>query len=275
MGNIWVTENLYSYFRTSLSVRRILVDERSEYQHIQVLETDFFGRALLLDGNLQLTELDNAGYHEMMVHVPALVVGAPRRALIVGGGDGAALAQMLRYPSLEEIVVCEIDRRVVEVCREHFPAFRAVWDDPRVRLVVRDAYAYMEENPGTFDVICADMTDPLGMSERLFSEDFYRLIVRALAPHGAASAQCDQPYFGDELIRRLYAFARTLVKHPAYYQAFIPSYPGGGNGFLYLSNRPWEEGLNKPYPPGENHYLNPEIHRAAFALPEFLKRKLE
>lgn len=275
MSNVWFTEQLHPFLRTSLRVERILHEERSAYQHILVLDTAFFGRTLVLDGIIQLTELDNAGYHEMMVHVPALTVGAPRRALIVGGGDGGALAQMLRYPSLEEVVVCELDARVVEVCRTYFPTFASAWEDPRVRLVTRDAFAYLEERPGTFDVICADTTDPIGMAERLFSEDFLRLVVQALAPDGAAVTQCEQPYFDAALIQSLFRAAQKLVQHPAYYYTFVPTYPGGGIGFLYLSNRPWTEGLKRPLPPGENTYYNAEMHRAAFALPAFVQRLLQ
>lgn len=273
--NVWFTEQLHPFLRVNLRVERIAHEERSPHQHILVLDTAFFGRTLVLDGIIQLTELDNAGYHEMMVHVPALTVGAPKRALIVGGGDGAALVQMLRYPSLEEVVVCELDARVVEVCRAYFPAFARAWDDPRVRLITRDAFAYLEEQPGSFDVICADTTDPIGMAERLFSAEFLRLIVCALSPNGAAVTQCEQPYFDAALITQLYRAAQALVRHPAYYYVAVPTYPGGGIGFLYLSNQPWEKGLEHPYPPGENAYLNPQTHRAAFALPEFFRKALQ
>lgn len=275
MSNIWLTEQLHPFLRVGLNVQRIWVDERSDFQRIQVLDVEFFGRTLVLDGIIQITERDNAGYHEMMVHVPALAVGAPKRALVIGGGDGAALAQVLRYPSIEEAVICELDRRVVEVCREYFPAFAWVWDDPRTRLVVQDAFEYMKGQVGGFDVIVADTTDPLGMAERLFSEEFYTAVVKALAPGGAASAMCEQPMFNNDLIVRLYRFAKTLVKHPAYYYAQVPTYPGGGIGYIYLSDRPWQEGLDKPYPPGRNDYINPDIHRAAFALPEYFRRTLE
>ncbi len=271
----WFTEELHPYYRQGLHVRRVLADERSAYQHIQILETDFFGKALILDGIIQLTERDQMGYHEMIVHVPMLAVAHPRRVLIVGGGDGGSLRQALRYPSVEEVVVCEIDRRVVEICREHFAAsFGDPWADERTRLIVRDAFGYLEEEQGQFDVIISDTTDPIGMAKRLFSEEFYKLMVRALTPGGAAATQCEHPYFDAALIGQIYQLARQLTKNPAYYYVHVPTYPGGGIGFMYVSDTPWVQGLNKPYPPGENQYLNPEIHQAAFALPEFFKREL-
>lgn len=274
MTEQWLSEDLHPYYRKALKVKRQFVDEQTEYQHLQVFETEYFGNTLVLDGIIQLTERDNMGYHEMITHVPMLAVGAPRRVLIVGGGDGGSLQQVLRYPSVQQAVVCELDQKVVDYSRQYFPAFGDPWSDPRATLLVRDAFGYLEENPGQFDVIISDTTDPIGMAERLFSDDFYKLMVRALAPGGAASTQCEQPYFDAELIKTIYATARMLTRNPAYYYAQVPTYPGGGIGFMYVSDTPWQNGLQTPYPPGVNNYLNPDIHRAAFAIPEFFRREL-
>ena len=273
--SIWFTEELHPYYRKGIRIKRILADEQTQYQHLQFVETEFFGNAMILDGIIQLTERDNMGYHEMIVHVPMLAVENPKRVLIVGGGDGGSLQQALRYESVEEVVVCELDQRVVDLSREHFTAsFGDPWLDKRATLLVRDAFGYLEENPGQFDVIISDTTDPIGMAERLFSDEFYKLAVRALAPGGAAATQCEQPYFDYELIKTIYKSAKTLKKNTAYFYSNIPTYPGGGIGFMYVSDTPWENGLNKPYPPGKNNYINPEIHKAAFALPEFFRREL-
>ena len=110
--SIWFTEELHSYYRKGVRVKRVLADEQTKYQHLQFVETEFFGNAMILDGIIQLTECDNMGYHEMIVHVPMLAVGSPKRVLIVGGGDGGSLQQVLRYPSVEQAVVCELDQRV-------------------------------------------------------------------------------------------------------------------------------------------------------------------
>lgn len=272
--SIWFTEELHPYYRKGIRIKRILADEQTDYQHVQVVETEFFGNAMILDGIIQLTERDNMGYHEMIAHIPMLAAGKPRRVLIVGGGDGGSLQQVLRYPSVEEAVVCELDQRVVELSREHFASFGDPWADPRSKLLVQDAFGYLNENPGQFDVIISDTTDPIGMAERLFSDEFYKLMVRALTPNGAASTQCEQPFFDTELIKTIYHSAKELVKNPAYYYANIPTYPGGGIGFMYVSNTPWENGLKISYPPGRNNYINPEIHKAAFALPEFFRKEL-
>lgn len=271
---IWYTEELHPYYRKGIQVKRILADEQTQFQHLQIVEAEFFGKTMILDGIIQLTERDNMGYHEMIAHVPMLAVGNPKRVLIVGGGDGGSLQQVLRYPSVEQAVVCELDARVVELSREHFAAFGDPWADPRAELLIRDAFGYLEENPGQFDVIISDTTDPIGMAERLFSDEFYKLMVRALAPNGAAATQCEQPFFDTKLIKTIYQSAKALAQNPAYYYANIPTYPGGGIGFMYVSNTPWENGLRNPFPPGVNRYINPEIHKAAFALPEFFRKEL-
>jgi len=273
--SFWFTEELHPYYRKGIRIKKILADEQTQFQHLQFVETDFFGKAMILDGIIQLTERDNMGYHEMIVHVPMLAVGKPKRVLIVGGGDGGALHQVLRYSSVEEVVVCELDQRVVDLAREHFIAsFGDPWADPRTKLLIRDAFSFLEENPSQFDVIISDTTDPIGMAERLFSDEFYKLMVRALTPNGAASTQCEQPFFDTELIKQIYKSAKALTKNPAYYYANIPTYPGGGIGFMYVSNTPWENGLKTQFPPGVNNYINPDIHKAAFALPEFFRKEL-
>jgi spermidine synthase len=273
--SIWFTEELHPYYRKGIRIRTILADEQTQFQHLQIVETEFFGKAMILDGIIQLTERDNIGYHEMIANVPMLAVGNPKRVLIVGGGDGGSLQQVLRYPSVEQVVVCELDQRVVDLSREHFAeVFGDPWVDSRATLLVRDAFGFLEENPGQFDVIISDTTDPIGMAERLFSDEFYKLMVRALVPGGAASTQCEQPFFDTELIKQIYKSAKALTKNPAYYYANIPTYPGGGIGFMYVSDTPWENGLKAKLPSGINNYINPEVHKAAFALPEFFRREL-
>lgn len=275
----WLVEQLHPYYRKALRISQKLVDEQTDFQHIEVYQTEYFGKTLVLDGIIQLTELDNIGYHEMITHVPMLAVAGarnsgPKRVLIVGGGDGGSLQQVLRYPSVEEAVVCELDRRVVEVSRKHFDFFGDPWSDPRAKLVIQDAFEYLKEQEGSFDVIVSDTTDPVGMAERLFSEEFYQLMFRALTPGGAIATQCEQMFFDSGLIKDIFTYVKNLSRNPAYYHALIPTYPGGGIGFMYVSDTPWTQGLEAAYPPGQNNYINPEVHRAAFALPEFFRRQL-
>jgi len=269
----YITDQLHDFYQISLLYRGILHDEITEYQHIQVVQTDYFGRVLLLDGVIQLTEFDNAAYHEMIAHVPMLAHDNPAEILIVGGGDGGTLQQVLRHPGVEHVVVVELDKRVVEICSRFFPGFGNPFADPRVELVTEDAFPYLKRNKRKFDVILADTTDPISEADKLFSEEFYQLMVAALGPGGVITTQCEQMYFNTSLIKNMFDIAKKLVERPAYYHTLVPTYPGGGIGFLYLSDSPWQNGLGKPYPHGVK-YINSAIHEAAFALPEFLKAAL-
>jgi spermidine synthase len=169
--------------------------------------------------------------------------------------------------------LCELDRRVVESCREFFPEFGRSFDDARVELVIQDAFDYLQRTEHKFDVIIADTTDPVGEAAKLFSDEFYGLMMAALRENGVVVTQCEHIYLDTHLIKAMMEIARSLAHHPAYYYTTVPTYPGGGIGFLYISDVPWEKGLGKPYP-GPMNYLNREVHQAAFALPEFLKRLL-
>jgi spermidine synthase len=271
----WITEQLHPYYRKSLHCLKMLVDEQTEFQHIQIAETEFFGKVMVLDGIIQLTERDNAGYHEMITHIPMLAQGNPKRVLIVGGGDGGSLQQVLRYPSVEEVVVCELDNRVVELSRKYLTFFGSPYEDPRTRVVIQDAFTFLKDPNNRFDVIISDTTDPIGEAEKLFSAEFYQMMVNALTPNGTIATQCEQMFFDTALIKSILGMAKTMVKCPAYYYSMIPTYPGGGIGFMYVSNTPWSNGLGRSYPPGKMNYLNPEIHQAAFSLPEFFKKVLE
>lgn len=274
MVETWIADCLHDFYRISLHCQEILLDEQTDYQHIQVIDTDFFGKVLLLDGVIQLTEFDNAGYHEMITHVPLLACDNPRQVLIIGGGDGGTLQQVLRYPSLDQVTVCELDVRVVEVCRQYFPDFGHPFGDNRTQLVIQDAFEYLKEGNRKFDVIIADTTDPIGKAERLFTTEFYKLMAAALADRGVIVTQCEQLYFDSQFIKQMMGIAKTLAEHAVYYHTLVPTYPGGGIGFLYVSDTSWQNGLGKPYP-GKMRYLNPAIHQAAFALPEFLNDILE
>ena len=140
MTEKWITEQLHPFYKTGLLYHEMLHDERTEYQHLQVFSTEYFGKILILDGVIQLTELDNAGYHEMIAHIPMLAHHNPKHVLIVGGGDGGTLQQILRYPSVEQVVVCELDRRVIEVSQQYFPGFGNPFADNRVQLTIQDAF---------------------------------------------------------------------------------------------------------------------------------------
>jgi spermidine synthase len=189
-----------------LLVDRVVYDGHTGMQAVQVLDTPAYGRVLVLDGIIQTSERDEFIYHEMIAHVPlvarALAAGDARRVLIVGGGDGGALEEVLKHP-VERVTMVEIDAAVVALCRRYLPSIcGAAFDDPRSELVIADGARYVAEARERFDVILLDSTDPLGASEVLFGEAFYRNCRALLAPGGVIVTQAGVPFTAGQAVRQ-------------------------------------------------------------------------
>lgn len=286
---LWFTERQTPSVAFSCRVVRTLDVRRTVYQDLAVLETEPFGRMLVLDGAIQLTLADEFIYHEMLAHVPLFAHGRPRRVLVVGGGDGGTVREVLRHPEVEEVVLAEIDPEVVEACRRHFPELASSIDDPRVRLCLGDGIAHVAEHPGEYDVILVDSTDPVGPAVGLFSESFYAGCRRALRPGGLMAAQTESPVFHADLIARAFSRMRAVFPVTRLYLAPVPTYPGGLWSFTIGSTGPdpadpWgghqprgreDEGTTGPRGGFlATRYYTPEVHRAAFALPAFVQQIL-
>jgi spermidine synthase len=252
--------------------RRVLFRGRSRFQRIDVFENDAFGRVLFLDGLVQTTEKDEFFYHEMLVHPALLRHPRPRRVLIIGGGDGGALREVLRHP-VERATLVEIDERVIEVCQAHFGWLRAALRDGRAEVVVGDGNAFLAATRDRFDVILVDSSDPVGPSTVLHQRAFYAGIKRALRPGGIAAAQAGALLYHLDAHRRKNAFLKALFRHARFYTGPAPTYPGGTWCYIYCSNSVPPLGKLRRPPVGLRYY-NPQIHRAAFALPNLLTEKL-
>jgi spermidine synthase len=248
--------------------RRTLIRSRSRFQRIEVFENDAYGRVLFLDGLVQTTERDEFFYHEMLVHPALLRHPRPRRVLIIGGGDGGALREVLRHP-VERAILVEIDGRVVEVCRDYFGWLGPSLRDGRAEVVIDDGNAFLARTRERFDVILVDSSDPVGPSTVLHQKAFYERVKRRLAPGGIAAAQAGALLFHLESQRRKSAFLRTLFRHAHFYVGPAPTYPGGTWCYVYGSDRVPPLGRLRR-PPAGLRYYNPAIHRAAFALPNLL-----
>ena len=271
--------------RTGLTfgVADLLFSERSDFQHLMVVETDTFGRLMLLDGLVMLTERDEFVYHEMIAH-PALCLHAdPRRVLIVGGGDGGTAREVLRHASVEAVDMVEIDGLVVEAARRFFPTVASALDDPRLNVRIEDGLAFARNAPeGHYDVVLVDSTDPVGFAEGLFGKDFYQDCVRLLADGGILVSQTESPF--DAAFQRQISSAHGLLgglfAHVAFYLAHIPTYPMGTWSFAMAS-----KGLHPsadfdadaararlaPFM-ADLRYYNADLHAGAFALPTFVQR---
>lgn len=255
---------------------RLLHEERSLFQRIEVFEHPTFGRMLVLDGLTQTTEVDEFVYHEMLAHLPLLCVVDPRRVLIVGGGDGGTLRRVLEHPTVERAVMVEIDARVIETCREHLPGIAAgALDDPRAEVVVGDGAAYVRETRETFDAILIDSSDPVGPGVVLFSPEFYATCRSRLAPSGVLAAQSGGPFFLQAELHMAFSNASTAFPDVRPYLACIPTYPGTLWSFLLAG-----ENLEVDPPAATARagargiaprYWTPELHGACFALPAFVR----
>ena len=170
---LWYTEVDKNGFGKSFKVVQTLYKGQSEFQSIDILETSGFGRLLLLDGLVMTTEKDEFVYHEMISHIPLLAHPNPKQVLVIGGGDGGTIREVLKHPSVERAVLCEIDGMVIEASKQWLPTIACALDDPKVEIQVADGAAYVAKHKNTFDVILIDSTDPIGPGARLFNKEFY------------------------------------------------------------------------------------------------------
>lgn len=262
---------------TTIAIRNILEERQSKFQKIEVFDTVPFGKMLVHDGVIMLTQYDNFAYHEMIVHVPMMAHPNPKRVLVVGGGDGGTLKEVLKHSSVEEAVLCEIDGDVIDVARKHFPELAQSFDDPRATVVVDDAAEYIKNKKGYFDVICVDSSDPIGPAEVLFRKAFYQSLHEALADDGIAVTQSESMYYHRDLIAQLYEQNKPIFAHASYYYALVPTYPSGTIGFSFCSKKyTADENLDvKRFEALNNlQYYTLDIHKASFKLPAFMKAKL-
>jgi spermidine synthase len=267
---LWFTERQTPDLALSLRVTRTLWQETTPYQELLVAETAGFGRLLALGGTVQLTERDEFFYHEMLAHVPLAVHPAPRRVLVIGGGDGGTVREALRHPEVERVDLVEIDEAVVRAGRAYFPALAGALDDARVRVHVADGIAFVEDAPpASYDVVLVDSTDPVGPAVGLFRAPFFAAVRRALGPDGILVAQSESPLLHGELIAATAGeMARTFAR-VSLYLCPVPTYPSGQWSFLAACDR------GDPARPLAGRevvgarYYTPAVHRAAFELPPY------
>ena len=255
-----------------IKIKNILYHSRSKLQEIAVLETEKIGRMLVIDGITMLTEWDEFAYHEMISHVPLIVHTKPSRILIIGGGDGGTVREVIKHPEVELVHVCEIDEEVVRVCRKYMPSLASSFDDPRVQIFFEDGAQFISKKSWTYDVIIVDSTDPLGPGQILFQEEFYKDLKDALSKEGIAVTQCESIYLHQHVIKGVFSFADNLFPKLSYYSTQVPTYPSGLIGFFFCSLK-WDplKDMNESKVEYLKNlkYYTPEIHRASFTLPRF------
>ena len=276
------TETLHDDYAQSLGVTKVLYDNNSSLQHIQVFENDRFGRVLTLDGVVQTTQGDEFIYHEMLTHVPILAHGNPTRILIIGGGDGGMAREVLRHKSVEKVTMIEIDEGVVAFSKTYLPSLsNGAFDDPRLDLVIADGADFIATSTDEFDVIIIDSTDPVGPGEVLFTDSFYGHAKRRLAKDGVLVTQNGVPFMQpSELTSTMRAFQQLFADWGCYI-ASIPTYAGGPMAFGWSSDSSKARDvdvavLTKRLDAAglDLGYYTPSVHKAAFSLPRYIEKLL-
>ncbi|MCL6447719.1 MAG: polyamine aminopropyltransferase [Armatimonadetes bacterium] len=269
--NFWFTELQTPDMALSCRTKTMLHYEKTPFQELAVYDTVQFGRMLVLDDVIQTTVNDEFVYHEMITHVALNTHPSPRRVLVIGGGDGGTIREIVKHRVVEKATLVEIDGRVIEAAKRFFPEISCALDDPRVEVIIDDGIRHVREHRGVYDLIIVDSTDPVGPAEGLFSAAFYRDVFEALTADGLFVAQTESPFFNGDLITRVFKDIAGLFPVARLYLACVPTYPGGLWTFT-LGSKKYDPlqveatGL----PELGTRYYSPAVHRSAFILPPFV-----
>lgn len=279
--DFWYSEFHTENVKLSIKVDKQLHSEQSEFQRIDVFQSPEFGRFLTLDGFMMLTEKDEFIYHEMITHVPMAVHQNAENILVIGAGDGGVVRELIKYDTIKNIDMVEIDERVVEVCKEYLPQTASFFDDSRVNLYFQDGLKFIRKCENKYDIIIVDSTDPFGPGEGLFTKEFYGNCYKALKEDGIMVNQHESPFYESDATAMKRAHNRIVKSFPIsrVYQVHIPTYPSGHWLFGFASKKyhpvkdlkvmNWKKlGL-------ETKYYNTNLHKGSFYLPTYVEKILK
>lgn len=268
-----ITPNGYGL---AIKAGKVLFSKQSDFQKVEIFETEStLGRVLTLDDLMMTTEGDEFHYHEMIVHVPMMHHKNPESVLVIGGGDGGTVREILKHKSVKKVVMCEIDGMVIDACKEFLPTLSCGLSDGRVEIKVEDAIEFIKDKKDEYDVILIDSTDPMGPGEGLFTDEFYTDIKRALKKGGIMVAQSESPFANKEEIKKMYTQLNRVFPIVSTYTSNMPTYPAGYWAWAFCS-----EDVKPLSYFDETRYqdvvktckiYNKEYHMARFALPNYLK----
>ena len=266
----WVMDNLSPNYGVVCRIKKPIYKHQSKFQKIEIVDTYEFGKLLILDGAFQTAEKEEAPYHECIVHPPLLIHPRPKNILIIGGGDGGALREVLRHP-VSKVVMVEIDKEVVEVCQKYLPINRGAFEDKRTELIFTDGAEYLKKVKNAFDVIIIDSTDPVKQGKHIFNHQFHKNVFTALKADGVAARQSGSPLFQLPTVRRTYRSLKKIFPYVELYLADIPLY--GGNWSFTIGFKVYFPGkLRKLRFPTQ--YYNNSFYQGARCLPEYLSEYL-
>lgn len=278
---LWYTENQTDNVKFSMKVKEHIFTGQSDFQKIDIIDTYEFGKVLVIDGWTMVTEKDEFIYHEMITHVALGVNPDIKRALVIGGGDGGTVRELTSFKNIEEIHMVEIDPVVVEASIKYLPFTSSKLSDERVKVFYQDGLEYVKDKEDYYDIIIVDSTDPIGPGEGLFTESFYRDCFKALTNDGIMVNQCESPYYPNNAreMKRSYSKIKNIFPICEVYQYNMPTYASGHWLFGFASKKyhPLNDFKGFEFKEKLNHtkYYNEDIHRGAFALPNYVKNNLE
>ncbi|CDF89233.1 ZYBA0S03-12354g1_1 [Zygosaccharomyces bailii CLIB 213] len=284
----WFTERSDEHFPGqgfSLRVERILYHSRSEYQNVLVFESTDFGNVLVLDGIIQCTERDEFAYQEMIAHIPLFAHGEPKNVLVIGGGDGGVIREVVKHTCVEKVTLVEIDKTVIDLSQKYLPGMSCALNNSKVEIKLCDGFQFLREAAAAssmqkYDVIITDSSDPEGPAEAFFQKEYFELLKAALNPGGIVIAQASENvWLNIKYLKQLMRIAHSVFDNSNYCYTTVPSYTSGQLGLIICSN---DSQVNLTTPrripteveQAEMRYYNADIHQASFILPTWADRMI-
>lgn len=277
---LWYTDQHTKDVRFSMKVEEQIASCTSEFQRIDILKTTEFGKVLVLDGELMITQKDEFIYHEMITHVPMAVHPNVKDVLVIGAGDGGTIRELVKYDTIETIDMVEIDKQVTNMCKEYFKETSCKLDDPRVHMYFEESLRFVRMEKDQYDLIIVDSADPYGPAEGLFTREFYGNCFKALHDDGILINQHESPYYSEHsrTVQKAHKHIQQVFPYSTVYQCHIPSYPSGHWLFGFASKKydpikdlnadKWNQlGIN-------TRYYNTDLHVGSFYLPTYVKELL-
>lgn len=278
---LWYTDKHTKDVHFTMKVENQIASVESEYQRIDILETVEFGKVLVLDGELMISQKDEFIYHEMITHVPMAVHPNVKNVLVIGAGDGGTIRELTKYHTIENIDMVEIDKMVVRMCREYFQETACKLDDPRVNMYFEEGLRFVRMKKDEYDLIIVDCADPYGPAEGFFTREFYGNCFKALHDDGILINQHESPYYSEHsrTVQKAHQHIQLVFPYSTVYQCHIPSYPSGHWLFGFASKKydPIKD-LREEYWNSLNmktRYYNTDLHKGSFYLPTYVKELLE
>ncbi|KAF7999319.1 hypothetical protein HF325_005995 [Metschnikowia pulcherrima] len=275
-----ISDTMWPGLAMLLKVEKVLYSQRSKYQDVLVFKSTNWGNVLVLDNCIQATERDEYSYQEMITHLAMNSHPNPRKALVIGGGDGGVLREILKHELIEEAWLCDIDEDVIKVSKQFLPEMAKSYEDPRTKVHIGDGFKFLADYQNTFDVIITDSSDPEGPAESLFQKPYFELLKGALTEKGVITTQAESIWLHMDIISKLKQDCRQIFPVAEYAYTSIPTYPSGTIGFMVCSKDEKAQvktplrRFSEEFEDANLRYYNAQVHEASFVLPQWANKIL-